>query len=54
MRPHDSDPNGDGEAAACETAWAEEIRRRVEGWRAGRVKPIPGERVFEELKDLFR
>ncbi|HEX8271626.1 MAG TPA: addiction module protein [Longimicrobiaceae bacterium] len=51
---HDADPHNDGEGAACEAAWAEEIRRRVRAWRAGEVQPIPGERVFEELKDLFR
>lgn len=51
---HDSDPDGDAGAAAWEAAWTEEIRRRVEAWQAGEVQPIPGERVFEELKDLFR
>ena len=42
------------EDAAIEQAWAEEIRRRVEELRTGRVQPIPGEQVFAELEDLFR
>lgn len=42
------------EEAQVERAWAEEIRQRVEDLRSGKVKPIPGEEVFDELKDLFR
>ncbi|HEX7238809.1 MAG TPA: addiction module protein [Longimicrobiaceae bacterium] len=42
------------EDAGIEQAWAEEIRRRVEDLRSGRVQPVPGEQVFEELKSLFR
>ena len=37
-----------------ERAWAEEIERRVGELRSGKVQPIPGEQVFEELKDLFQ
>ena len=42
------------EDAALEQAWAVEIRRRVHYLRSGAVQTIPGEQVFEELKDLFR
>jgi putative addiction module component (TIGR02574 family) len=42
------------EDAAVERAWAAEIRRRVDELHSGRVQTIPGEQVFEELKDLFR
>ena len=37
-----------------ERAWAEEIERRVADLRSGKVKPIPGEQVFDELEDLLR
>jgi putative addiction module component (TIGR02574 family) len=42
------------EDSEIERAWAEEIERRVADLRSGKVKPIPGEQVFDELKDLFR
>lgn len=42
------------EESEIESAWAEEIERRVADFRSGKVKPIPGEQVFDELKDLFR
>jgi putative addiction module component (TIGR02574 family) len=42
------------EDAQIEQVWAAEIRRRVEDLRSGAVQTIPGEQVFEELKDLFR
>ncbi len=42
------------EDARVEQAWAEEIERRVGELRSGAVRPIPGEIVFEELKDLYR
>lgn len=42
------------EDTSVEQAWAEEIERHVAGLRSGEVQPIPGEQVFEELKDLFR
>jgi len=41
------------EAAAeeeVEAAWDEEIKRRVDDVRSGRVKTIPGERVLGRLK----
>jgi putative addiction module component (TIGR02574 family) len=34
---------------AVETAWDEEIKRRVEDVRLGRVEMIPGERLRERL-----
>ncbi len=43
-----------GEDAGHEAAWAAEIHRRVEELRSGKVKPIPGEKVFEELETLFQ
>jgi putative addiction module component (TIGR02574 family) len=33
-----------------EAAWDEEIKRRVEDIRSGRVKAIPGEQVMDRLK----
>jgi len=34
-------------------AWAEEIKRRVDDIRSGRVKTIPSEQVFRELEEEF-
>lgn len=36
-----------------EAAWAEEIKRRVDEVRSGRVKTIPGEQVLRELAEEF-
>lgn len=36
-----------------EAAWDEEIKRRVEDIRSGRVKTIPGEQVLRELAEEF-
>ena len=36
-----------------EGAWDEEIKRRVDDIRAGRVKTIPGEQVLRELAEEF-
>lgn len=36
-----------------EEAWAEEIKRRVDDVRLGRVKTIPSEQVFRELEEEF-
>jgi putative addiction module component (TIGR02574 family) len=33
-----------------ETAWDDEIKRRVDDIRSGRVNTIPGEQVLERLK----
>jgi hypothetical protein len=45
-------PDGDAGHAA---AWAAEFHRRGGlALRNGKVKPVPGERVFEELKTFFR
>ncbi|MET0395419.1 MAG: addiction module protein [Longimicrobiaceae bacterium] len=48
--PGESSGEDDGHAAA----WAAEIQRRVEELRSGKVQPIPGEKVFEELKTFLR
>lgn len=37
----------------AEAAWEEEIKRRVDDIRAGRVKTIPGEQVLQELAQEF-
>jgi putative addiction module component (TIGR02574 family) len=42
------------EEARVEQAWAVEIERRVAELRSGKVQPVPGEQVFEELSALFR
>jgi putative addiction module component (TIGR02574 family) len=36
-----------------EEAWGEEIKRRVDEIRSGKVKMIPGERVLRELAKEF-
>ena len=36
-----------------EQAWAEEIKRRVDDIRSGKVKTIPGEEVLRELANEF-
>ncbi|MGC2647376.1 MAG: addiction module protein [Candidatus Sulfotelmatobacter sp.] len=36
-----------------EAAWEDEIKRRVDDIRSGRVKTIPGEQVLRELADEF-
>lgn len=33
--------------------WAEVARRRLEELRAGKVKAIPGEEVFEKIRSRF-
>jgi putative addiction module component (TIGR02574 family) len=38
---------------AVEEAWAEEIMRRVDDIRAGKVKTVPGEQVLRELAKEF-
>jgi putative addiction module component (TIGR02574 family) len=42
----DDEPADEG----VEAAWDEEIKRRVEDIRSGRVKTIPGEQVMDRLK----
>ena len=37
-----------------EAAWDEEIKRRVDDIRSGRVKTIPGEQVLRRLKTRLR
>jgi putative addiction module component (TIGR02574 family) len=37
-----------------EAAWDDEIKRRVDDIRSGRVKTIPGEQVLRELAEEFR
>jgi putative addiction module component (TIGR02574 family) len=39
--------------AGVEAAWDEEIRRRVDDIRSGRVKTVPGEQVLRELAEEF-
>lgn len=36
-----------------EAAWDEEIKRRVDDIRSGRVKTIPGEQVLREIAEEF-
>jgi putative addiction module component (TIGR02574 family) len=36
-----------------EAAWGEEIKRRVDDIRSGRVKAIPGEQVLREIAEEF-
>ncbi len=39
--------------AGVEAAWTEEIKRRVDEIRSGKVKMIPGEQVLREMADEF-
>ena len=42
------------DAAEVESAWAEEIRIRVEDYRAGRVQTVPSDEVFARLREQLR
>ena len=33
--------------------WAAVAKRRMEGLRSGRVKPVPGEEVFAKIRQRF-
>ncbi len=33
--------------------WVKEVEKRVKGLRTGKVKTIPGEEVFREIKERF-
>jgi putative addiction module component (TIGR02574 family) len=46
----DDEPAEEG----VEAAWDEEIKRRVDDIRSGRVKTIPGEQVLQRLKTRRR
>jgi putative addiction module component (TIGR02574 family) len=37
----------------AEEAWADEIKRRVDDIRSGKVKMIPGDKVLRELAKEF-
>jgi putative addiction module component (TIGR02574 family) len=39
--------------AGTEEAWGDEIKRRVDEIRSGKVKMIPGEQVLQELAEDF-
>jgi putative addiction module component (TIGR02574 family) len=45
--------NNEPAEAGVEAAWDEEIKRRVDDIRSGRVKTIPGEQVLRELAEEF-
>jgi putative addiction module component (TIGR02574 family) len=45
----DDEPAEEG----VEAAWDDEIKRRVDDIRLGRVKTIPGEQVLRELAEEF-
>jgi putative addiction module component (TIGR02574 family) len=45
----DDEPAEEG----AEEAWAQEIKRRVDDIRSGRVKAVPGEQVLQELAEEF-
>ena len=46
----DEEPAEEG----VEAAWDEEVKRRMEDIRSGRVKTIPGEQVLGRLKARLR
>ena len=47
-------PDGDTGIAEVEQAWDEEIQRRVEEIKSGKVQMIPMEEVFTELDEMLR
>ncbi|REL32971.1 addiction module protein [Rhodohalobacter sp. SW132] len=36
-----------------EKAWAKEARRRLDEFEEGKVKAIPGDQVFEQLREKY-
>lgn len=48
-----ADEEDDEDPAEVETAWAQEIKRRVEEIRTGAVETIPAEEVFAEMRARF-
>jgi putative addiction module component (TIGR02574 family) len=46
----DDEPAEEG----VEAAWEDEIKRRVDDIRTGRMKTIPGEQVLDRLKTRLR
>ena len=46
----DEDEDEDEDPAEVEAAWEEEIRHRLEEYRAGKVQPIPASEVFAEAR----
>jgi putative addiction module component (TIGR02574 family) len=48
------DDESEGDAADVENAWAEEIRIRVEDYRAGRVQTVPSDEVFARLREQLK
>jgi putative addiction module component (TIGR02574 family) len=48
------DGDGDDESPEeIENAWADEIRTRLEEYRAGRVQTVPADEVFARLRREF-
>lgn len=45
---------GEPADAGVEAAWAEEIKRRVDEIRLGKVKMVPGEQMDQWLSDRLR
>ncbi len=45
--------DNDPAEAGAEAAWNEEIKRRIDDIRSGRVKTIPGEQVLREMAEEF-
>jgi len=45
--------NAEPAEEAVEAAWDEEVKRRVDDIRSGRVRTIPGEQVLRELAEEF-
>lgn len=40
--------------AEIDSKWAEVARRRLDDIRAGRVETVPGDEVFEKIRNRFR
>ena len=54
LRSLEDDDETDVGREQVEAAWAEELRRRAEGVRSGRVATVPWEQVKSDLEALVR
>jgi putative addiction module component (TIGR02574 family) len=54
LRSLDEDDGAEVDQADIEAAWAEELRRRADDLRAGRVTSLPWEQVKADLEARIR
>ena len=44
----------DPDQKRIESLWAEEIKRRLDEYEQGRIKTVPGEYVFQRIRERIR